>query len=128
MSDPTSKRPALSWVGKFRVAFRGIYFGVKGQASFAVHLSVMVLVIILGVVLKVGWDSWCVLLLCMALVMTAELLNSAIEILFRGLPAEAQERSWPALDVAAGAVLVASLFAAVIGVIVLLPPLLRYFS
>lgn len=128
MTDPSTRRPALGWVGKFRVAFRGIYFGIRGQSSFAVHFAVMLLVIIMGILLKIGWDSWCALLLCMALVLTAELLNSAIEILFRGLSSEAQERSWPALDIAAGAVLVASLFAAIIGVIVLLPPLLRYFS
>jgi diacylglycerol kinase len=128
MSDPTSKRPPLSWAGKFRVAFRGIYFGVAGQASFAVHFLVAVLVIVLSIVLKLDGVSWCILLLCMALVLTTELLNSAIEILFRGLPVEVRDRSWPALDVAAGAVLVASLLAAVIGLIVLVPPLFRYFG
>jgi diacylglycerol kinase len=128
MTDQPTKRPALSWVGKFRVAFRGIYFGITGQASFVVHFAVILLVVILGAVLKIDWLSWCVLLLCMALVLTAELLNSALEILFRGLSVDAQNKSWPALDIAAGAVLVASIFAAIIGTIVLLPPLLRYFG
>ena len=48
--------------------------------------------------------------------LTAELFNSAVETLFRGLDDATRERAWPALDVAAGAVLLASLSAIVVGV------------
>ena len=55
------------------------------------------------------------LLLCIGGVLTAELFNSAVETLFRGLDETAKGRCWPALDIAAGAVLAASIVAAVIG-------------
>jgi diacylglycerol kinase len=48
------------------------------------------------------------------------LFNSAIETLFAGLDDAIKERAWPGLDVAAGAVLLASLTAAVVGLIVFL--------
>ena len=55
--------------------------------------------------------------------LTAELFNSAIETLFRGLDEATRERAWPALDVAAGAVLLASLTAVVVGLLIFLPKL-----
>ena len=54
----------------------------------------------------------------LASVLTAELFNSAIETLFRGLDEETKQRTWPSLDIAAGAVLLASIVAVVIGSIV----------
>ena len=51
--------------------------------------------------------------------MVTELINSAIETFVRGFPEIERERFWPALDVAAGAVLLASGFAVVIGFILL---------
>lgn len=62
--------------------------------------------------------EWCLLLLSIGFVLTVELLNSAIETLFRGLDPMTRERSWQALDIAAGAVLMASLFASLVGLLV----------
>ena len=59
--------------------------------------------------------------MCIGLVLTAELFNSAVETLFRGLDEPTRERAWPALDIAAGAVLLASVFAAAVGVPATLP-------
>lgn len=123
-----SHRPKLNWIGKFRVAFRGIYFGVVGQSSFVVHISVIVMVIVSALILKLDSISWCLLLLCIGMVITTELLNSAIEVLFRCLPEATQEKGWPALDIAAGAVLAASITAAIIGCLVLVPAVFRYFG
>ncbi len=62
--------------------------------------------------------EWCIVIGCIGLVLTAELFNSALETLFRGLDAETKQRIHGCLDIAAGAVLMASLTAVVIGVIV----------
>jgi diacylglycerol kinase len=59
------------------------------------------------------------------MVLTAELFNSALETLFRGLDEQTRERAWPALNVAAGAVLLASGFAALLGLIVFISRLVR---
>jgi diacylglycerol kinase len=62
--------------------------------------------------------EWCLILLCVGGVFTAELFNSAIETLFHGLDPATKGRWNGCLDIAAGAVLTASAFAALVGVLV----------
>jgi diacylglycerol kinase len=121
-------RPRRSWAKKFRAAFRGIKLGVRGHSSFFVHFFFAALVVAAGVALECKDWHWCALLGCVGLVLTAELFNSALETLFRGLDDATKERVWPALDIAAGAVLMASLTASVIGIIVLAPRLVEYLT
>ncbi len=111
-------RPRRPWRAKFRDALRGLKLGVRGHSSFFVHFFFAALVLAAAVVLRCGVEQWCILLLCIGLVLTAELFNSAVETLFRSLDEHVRERGWPALDIAAGAVLLASLVAAVVGVTV----------
>ncbi len=117
-------RPRRSWRAKFRAAFRGIKIGVRGHSSFSVHFFFAALVLVAALVLRCDRTEWCVLLGCIGLVLVAELFNSAVETLFRGLDESTRDRAWPALDVAAGAVLLASITAAVVGAIVFLSKLL----
>jgi diacylglycerol kinase len=114
------RRYRRRWSDKFRAAFRGMKVGIRGHSSFSVHFFFAVMVLIAALVLGCDKVEWCILLGCIGLVLTAELFNSAIEILFRGLDEATRERAWPALDVAAGAVLMASITAAVIGAVVFL--------
>jgi diacylglycerol kinase len=110
---PPRSRP--SWHNKFKVAFRGLKLGMRGHSSFSVHFFFTALVIAGGIVLQCELWEWCVLIGCIGFVLTAELFNSAIETLFRGLDEKTKERTWPALDIAAGAVLMASLTASAVG-------------
>jgi diacylglycerol kinase len=125
--DPTSPsgkpRTRNPWRDKFRVAFRGIKIGVVGQSSFYVHGLFTVVVPIAAAVLNCDVTEWCLLLGCIGAVWTAELFNSTIETLFRGLDDATKERAWPCLDIAAGAVLTATITAVVIGAIIFLPKL-----
>lgn len=111
---------SFRWRHKFAVAFRGIAIGMRGQASFRVHLFAAAAVIAMAAVLRMHPWQWAVLLLCIAVVLTAELFNSALESLSRAITAEHNDHVGQALDVAAGAVLTAAIAAAAVGTIVLL--------
>lgn len=111
-------RPPQSWRDKFRVALRGIKLGIRGQSSFFVHFFFTALVLAAAAVLQCELWQWCTLIGCIGMVLTAELFNSAIEVLFRGMDEDTRERSWQGLDIASGAVLLASLTAVVIGCII----------
>jgi diacylglycerol kinase len=113
---PTKKR--RPWRDKFREAFRGTKRGIRGHSSFYVHFFCAALVVAMAGVLECGWIEWCILLGCIGFVFVAELFNSAIETLFHGLDDESKRRIHGCLDIAAGAVLVASLTAALVGGIV----------
>jgi diacylglycerol kinase len=118
------RRFGRRWSDKFRAALRGIKVGIRGHSSFAVHFFVTALVLIAAFVLNCDRVEWCILIGCIGLVLVAELFNSSIETLFRGLDDATKERTWPALDVAAGAVLMASIAASIVGAIVFLTKLL----
>ena len=109
---PTNRR---FWRDKFREAFRGIQLGIRGHSSFSVHFFCAAAAVAACVALNCRLWEWCVILLCVGGVFTAELLNSAVETLFRGLDPETKGRWNGCLDIAAGAVLTASLFAALVG-------------
>ena len=108
-------RRKCNWKAKFKNASRGLKLGIRGHSSFFVHFFFAALVLAAAIILRCGLEQWCLLLMCIGLVLTAELFNSAIETLFRGLDRATQEKAWPALDIAAGAVLMASLIAIIIG-------------
>jgi len=112
-------RPRRRWRDKFREAFRGVKLGVRGQSSFFVHFFCATLVVVTAAGLQCGLMEWCLLIGCIGLVITAELFNSAIEGLVRGLDATTRDRCIVALEIAAGGVLAASATAAVVGGIVL---------
>ena len=123
---PRAKKPR-PWRDKFFEAFRGVKRGVRGHSSFSVHFFFAALAIASAAVLECDWIEWCLILGCVGAVLAAELFNSAIETLFHGLDEESKSRMKGCLDIAAGAVLVASLTAAAIGSIVFIRKLLILF-
>jgi diacylglycerol kinase len=113
-------KPRRSWRAKFRDAFRGVKLGIRGHSSFSVHFFFAALVIAAAIVFRCEFLEWCLLVGCIGMVLTAELINSAIETIFHGLDERIKARVSSALDIAAGAVLLASITAVVIGSIVFL--------
>jgi diacylglycerol kinase (ATP) len=110
--------PGRGWPEKFRDAFRGVKVGVRGQSSFFVHLFFVAAVIGAGVVLQVTQTEWCLLALSMAVVLAAEMFNTAIESMARAITKETHPDLGDALDIGSAAVLLAAGGAVVVGLIV----------
>jgi diacylglycerol kinase len=115
--SPQRKKPRR-FRDKFREAIRGVKLGVRGHSTFFVHFFFAALALTAALVLECNQTEWCLVAGCIGLVITAELFNSAIETLFQGLDAEMKARIHGCLDIAAGAVLIAGLTAAVIGILI----------
>jgi diacylglycerol kinase len=112
-------RPAQrTWYQKFRCAFRGFRLGVRGQNSFAVHFAAAGLAILLALLLRVDRTEWCLLVLCITIVLTAEMFNSALEHLARAVDWSENQHLGSALDIGSAAVLTASLGASLAGAII----------
>jgi diacylglycerol kinase len=111
---------ARSWRRKFDDALKGLKRGIRGQSSFFVHFFFAALVAAAALVLRCTVEQWSLLILCIGVVLTAELFNSALEHLVRGLDEVTRERVWPCLDIAAGAVLLASIVASAVGIVIFL--------
>src|SRR5262245_24699648 len=104
-----------SWLEKFRDAFRGLWLAVRSERSFGVHLPMAAAVAVLAATLRVSLVEDCLLGLCVAIVLAAELFNSSLERLARAVGREPNEHLASALDIASSAVLIAALGAAGVG-------------
>ena len=112
-----------NWVRKFYNAFRGIWICLISQNSFWLHVPFALLVIVLGFLLQVTATEGMILALCITIVMALELVNTSIEYLVKQVTSEESPYVKDSLDAAAGAVLIASIGAAVVGGWILLPKL-----
>ncbi len=121
MSD--ARKPAAPVVRKFAVAIAGILHAFKHQNSFLVHLPMATVVVILGLWLQLESWRWVAVTFCVTLVISAELLNTAIEELVAVLHPQHDVRIGHVLDIASGAVLVAATGAVVAGLLTLAMPL-----
>lgn len=103
------------WSRKFKNAFRGLRVGIHDQSSFCVHLAMIPLVILVGTFLRVSPLEWCVLLLCIGTVLSAELFNSAFESCAKAITRDFDDNIRDSLDIASAAVLVPAIMAAIVG-------------
>lgn len=122
MSEPFHRRPR-NWVEKFAGAFRGAFVGVRRQNSFVVHFLGAAAVALLAVWLEVSRLEACLLVLCVMLVLAAEMFNSALETLARAIDSRYNPYLADGLDIASAAVLTTALGAALVGLIILGPRL-----
>jgi diacylglycerol kinase len=118
VDGPPGRASGRPWRAKFHEALRGVKLGIRGHSSFFVHFFCAALVVAAALVLQCAPIEWCILLGCIGMVLTTELLNSALETLFHGLDTATRQRLRGVLDIAAGAVLMASITTAVVGAII----------
>lgn len=105
----------------FNHALRGLLQMLKTERNFKIHVFAFISVIILGFTLEVSKPDWIILLLVSGFVLTMEIINSAIEQLCNLYSTERNEKIKNIKDISAGAVLIAALFAFVIGLVVFCP-------
>lgn len=108
----------------FKYAFAGIWTALTTQLNLRIHFLVGSAVLLGAVYFRLNLTEILVLILSISLVMVTELVNTAIEFLANGVTLEHQEYIKHAKDVSAGAVLLSSLFAALIGAIIFIPKIL----
>ena len=104
-------------------AFRGWRHVLRTQQNAWVHSLVTTIVFALGLWLGLPARDWAVLVLTIAMVFTAEFINTAIEAVVDLASPEKHPLAKVGKDVGAGAVLVAALSAVLIGLLILGPPL-----
>lgn len=105
-------------------AFRGVVHLFSGQANARLQAAAGLAVVALGLWLRVSRRDWAILILTIAAVLAAEAMNTALEALADRVAPEVHPLVGKAKDVAAGGVLILALGAAVVGFLVLGPPLL----
>jgi diacylglycerol kinase len=107
----------------FRHAFHGWGYVLRTQRNAWIHSLVATLVILMGLWLDITPQDWAILVLTIAMVFTAEFINTAIEAVVDLASPTHHPLAKVGKDVGAAAVLIAALAAILIGLLILGPPL-----
>jgi diacylglycerol kinase len=110
----------MSLLKSFRNAWRGLVLAVRTQRNMKIHVVAGVAVSIAGFYFSFTVTEWCLVVLAMGLVMGLEVLNTSIEELVNFVSPEKRNEAKRIKDLAAGAVLIASMAAFGVGLILLL--------
>jgi diacylglycerol kinase (ATP) len=111
----------------FVFAGRGLRWLVQEEHNSWVHAAASVVAVTAGLILKVSVADWRWIVIAIAMVWLAEAFNTAIEDLCNRICPEFDPAIGRIKDLAAGGVLIASIAAAVIGILTLAPYLARLF-
>ena len=109
----------------FAFAWNGIVLSFKSGHNIWIQAGIGVLVILFGLWLEISKTEWLIVSLTIGLVLFAEIVNTAIELLVNFVSPEYNEKAGQVKDLAAGAVLLVSISAAVVGLIIFVPRLMN---
>jgi diacylglycerol kinase len=105
----------------FVYAFEGIKAFFKYEPQALIHVIATSVVILASFYFKISANEWLAIIFAIGIVVISEMLNTAIEKLTDMVSPEINPKAKVVKDIAAGAVLVASMVASVIGLIIFLP-------
>lgn len=111
----------------FGYAWQGIRGCIGKEQNLSFHLITSLAVIIAGIGFDISRNEWIAVILCIGLVIAAELFNTAIERLVDFVSPQRHPIAGQVKDIAAGAVLVCALAAISVGLIIFVPYLTRIF-
>ena len=118
----------LRFFKSFQYAFQGIRFSLHEQLSIKIEIAAALTVILFAFYFEITKHEWIAVLLCIGLVISMEMVNSAIENLVDLVSPQIHPIAGKVKDIASAAVLVASIVAAAVGVIVFLPYFIQAFG
>lgn len=114
-------------INSFKYAFKGIGSSLKSERNMKIHFTMMVLVIIAGILLNISMWEWIICFILFGLVISLEMVNTAIEIVVDMVSPEYNLKAGHVKDIAAGAVLVNAIVAFIVGLLIFLPKIIRLF-
>lgn len=116
-------RPSFlkSRYNSFRFAFKGMSTVFRYEPNMHLHVLASLAVLVMAYLFEVTRVEWCLLILCIGIVWMAEIFNTAIETLTDLVSPERNPLAGKTKDMAAGAVLMAALMAAAVGLIIFIP-------
>lgn len=127
MPKNTAAGPKRFWKS-FGYAAQGILLAFRNELNMRVHCGVAVFVVLLAAWFRVSAADWLILLLAITLVLGAELINTAIESVVDLVSPDIHPLAKAAKDTAAGAVLLAAVFAVISGVYVFYHPVMDWIA
>lgn len=118
-------------VKKFLHSFYYAFQGIKSafdERNFKIQFIIGIIVIVFGYFLNLSHTEWLIIIICSFLVLSLEMINTAIEKLSDSVTKEINPLIKEAKDIAAGAVLLFSIASAIIGLVIFIPKIFALFK
>lgn len=113
-------------LGSFRWAIKGVFDLFSKHPNAQVHLLVTILLVPAIFIFQLSTIETCIIILCSALVLSMEALNSALEYLSDRVTTKEDALIAKAKDIAAAAVLMAAIAAAIIAGLIFIPKIIAW--
>lgn len=110
--------------GSVKNCLDGISYVTKSEKNFKREIALGIIALILSYILKIDKIEFIIILTMICLVLTTEIINTAIERTVDLVTKEYHELARIAKDVSAGSVLVTSICALIIGIIIFIPKII----
>ena len=118
-------------IKKFLLSFtypiKGLRYAYRNEQNLAVDVGVALLVTIVGFIFKINRVEWAILALTIGLVISCELINTAIEAVVDLVTEDYHPLAKVAKDTAAAAVFVFAIVAVIVGIIIFGPKVVALF-
>lgn len=111
----------ITRIKSFGYAFKGLFYLIATETHFKIHCISAIVVTALGFYYNISTTEWLIQCLIIALILALEALNSAIEKSLDALHPQHHIKIGLAKDIAAAAVLIASIFAVIMALIIYIP-------
>ena len=129
MKQPKDRKPARqarremkSILRSFRYAFAGIFLCMKTERNLRIHIVTACFALLLSYLAQLTRAETLAVVICITLVIMAELFNTALEQLVDIASPRYSEQAGTVKDISAGAVLVCAIFALGVGAVNFLRP------
>jgi diacylglycerol kinase len=114
----------MDWIKSFKAAWSGLKTAVAEERNMKFHFIVMILVVALGFYFQIDSLEWIALWIVIGLVISIELVNTAIENLMDFISKERHPIAGKVKDISAAAVLISALISIGVGFAIFL----KYFK
>ena len=111
----------------FSYPIKGLKYAYRNEQNLAVDVGIALIVVIFGFIFQVNKYEWAILALTIGLVISCELINTAIEAVVDLVTEEYHPLAKVAKDTSAAAVFIFAIVAIVVGLIIFLPKLIALF-
>lgn len=111
----------LNRIRSVRYAFRGAWWLIRTEASIKIQISLGILVTVMGFYYNISAIEWIIQIMAVGLILGIEGVNTAVEKIADYIQPEYDIKIGFIKDISAGAVMIVSIAASIIGLIIYLP-------
>lgn len=112
----------------FKNAKKGLFWSLKTQPNYRIHLFLSLFSIILGFFLQINYFEWLIIIFLIFIGLVIETINTAIELTTDAIDDKWREDIGLAKDVSAGGMLIFAIGATIIALLIFLPKIFKFFK